>query len=178
MMEERIVISDANILFDLMSVDLLTPFFDLPWEVHTTDLVLAEITNPEQLASIEKFQKERKLNVVVFELSEMFKISALFKSCGNNASMPDCSVWYYAKKVDGRLLTGDRKLRSVAEKDSVRVSGILYIFDRMVENYVLPCALAAEKLESLMKKNGRLPKEECESRIENWLKEYNDFHSA
>lgn len=168
MMEERFVISNANILFYLMSVDLLTPFFDLPWEVHTTDLVLGEITNSEQLASIEKFQKKRKLNVAVFEVSEMFKISALHRSCGNNASMPDCSVWYYAKKVNGLLLTGDRKLCSVAEKDSVRVSGILYIFDRMVENCVLPCALAAEKLGTLRKKIGWLPKEECESRIMKW----------
>lgn len=47
MMDERIVISDANILFDLLSVDLLTLFFDLPWEVHTTDLVIGEITKPE-----------------------------------------------------------------------------------------------------------------------------------
>ena len=171
MMEERIVISDANILFDLLSVDLQSQFFDLPWEVHTTDLVLGEITNPDQLASIEGFQKDKKLKVATFEFKEIAEISALHRSCGNNASMPDCSVWYYAKKVDGRLLTGDRKLRSVAEQDSVRVSGILYIFDRMVENYVLPCALAAEKIESLMKKNNGLPKEECESRILKWRAE-------
>lgn len=168
MMEERIVISDANILFDLLSVELLEHFFGLPWEVHTTELVISEIKEPEQLACVEGFRKDKKLNVVGFEMPEMFEISALQRSCGNNASMPDCSVWYYAKKVDGRLLTGDRKLRSVAERDSVRVSGILYIFDRMVENSALLPGLAAEKLEFLMKKNGRLPKEECERRIEKW----------
>lgn len=168
MMDERIVISDANILFDLLSVDLLTLFFDLPWEVHTTDLVIGEITKPEQLTRIEGFQKEGKLKVAVFELQEMFEISAMQRSCVNNASMPDCSVWYYAKKVNGRLLTGDRKLRSVAEQDFVRVSGILYIFDRLVEKSVLLPGIAAEKLEALMKKNVRLPKEECESRIIKW----------
>ena len=101
----------------------------------------------------------------------MFEISKLSVSCGNNASIPDCSVWFYAKKVDGRILTGDRKLRLVAERDSVRVSGILYIFDRMVENGVLVANVAAEKLDALMKKNGRLPKEECEMRLEKWRAE-------
>lgn len=168
MMEERIVVIDANILFDLLSVDLLSLFFDLPWEVHTTDMVIGEITKPEQLAGIEGFQKEGKLKVAVFELQEMFEISAMQRSCANNASMPDCSVWYYAKKTSGHLLTGDRKLRSVAELDSVRVSGILHIFDRMVEKGVLSPGFAAEKLDALMKKNGRLPKEECENRISEW----------
>lgn len=64
MMDERIVISDANILFDLLSVDLLSQFFDLPWEVYTTDLVMSEITDPKQRVCVEVFCKNQKLKVV------------------------------------------------------------------------------------------------------------------
>ena len=106
MMNERIVICDANILFDLHSAELLWQFFELPWEIRTTDLVIGEITKPELLDGIEGFWK-KKTERGGFELQEIFEISALLQSCGNNVSMPDCSVWHYAKKVGGRLLTGD-----------------------------------------------------------------------
>lgn len=43
MIEERIVISDANVVFDLLSVQLLEAFFALPCEICTIDLVISEI---------------------------------------------------------------------------------------------------------------------------------------
>ncbi len=61
------------------------------------------------------------------------KSTAILSSNTNNASFTDCSVWYYAKKTNGRLLTGDNKLRKSAEKDNVKVSGILYVFDNLIE---------------------------------------------
>ena len=48
MIEERIVISDANVIIDLLSVSLLEAFFALPCEISTTDFVISEITRPEQ----------------------------------------------------------------------------------------------------------------------------------
>ena len=46
MIEERIVVSDSNIFFDLLSVDLLNDFFLLPCEITTTDFVISEIIRP------------------------------------------------------------------------------------------------------------------------------------
>ena len=88
----------------------------------------------------------------------------------NNTSIADCSVWYYAKKVDGRLLTGDGKLRSAAEKDNVKVSGVLYLFDNFVEYGLLSTSEATENLEALMTLNMRLPKAECKAKIAKWKK--------
>ena len=72
--------------------------------------------------------------------------------------------------MNGRLLTGDGKLRSAAEKDNVKVSGILYLFDNFVEYGLLSALEAAENLEALMTMNMRLPKAECETRIAKWRK--------
>lgn len=74
------------------------------------------------------------------------------------------------KKVDGRLLTGDGKLRSAAEKDNVKVSGVLYLFDNFVEYGLLSTSEAAENLEALMAMNMCLSKAECEARIPKWKK--------
>ena len=170
MIEERIVISDANVIFDLLSVQLLEAFFALPCEICTTDLVISEIERPEQQQIIQKFIKLKKLGVATFEFDEFSEILLLQSTSKNNTSVADCSVWYYAKKVDGRLLTGDGKLRSAAEKDNVKVSGILYLFDNFVEYGLLSASEAAENLKALMTINMRLPKTECETRIAKWRK--------
>ena len=44
-----LVVNDTNIFIDLISVDLLDDFFNLPIGVHTTDLVLNELTDESPL---------------------------------------------------------------------------------------------------------------------------------
>lgn len=168
MIEERIVISDANVIIDLLSVSLLEAFFALPCEICTTDFVISEIALPEQQKILQKFIKSKKLGVISFDADELNEVILLRSKCPNNATIEDCSVWYYAKKVNGRLLTGDAKLRLAAEKDNVKVSGVLFLFDNFVEYGILTASEAAENLESLMVYNVRLPKSECQSRIRKW----------
>ena len=43
----KIFINDANVLIDLVELDLVSEFASLPYELHTTDFVLNEI-NEEQ----------------------------------------------------------------------------------------------------------------------------------
>ena len=65
-------------------------------------------------------------------------------------------------------MTGDGNLRKSAEANNIKVSGILYIFDNLVEYGILDRKKAADLLEQLTKINMRLPKNECEKRISNW----------
>ena len=168
MIKENLVISDTNILLDLISVDMLEVFFSLPCDFSTTDFVISEIIQPAQIKAIEKFTKSKKLDVVSFGFEEIIEINDIHTNNTNNASITDCSVWYYAKKTGGRLLTGDGKLRKSAEADNVKVSGILYIFDNLVEYEILEKNKAADLLEQLMQINMRLQKGECEKRILKW----------
>lgn len=168
MIAEKIVVSDSNIFFDLLSIDLLNEFFLLPCNITTTDFVISEIIRPEQLNKIQGFIFSKKLEVIKFNIEEVNKIFELYQSNDNNASITDCSVWYYAKSVNGRLLTGDGKLRKSASNDNVKVSGILYIFDNLVDYGILDKTTCAAKLETLMQINNRLPKGECEKRISLW----------
>ena len=48
MITEKIVISDTNILLDLLSQNMLDAFFSLPCGICTTDLVIDEIVQPAQ----------------------------------------------------------------------------------------------------------------------------------
>ena len=168
MITEKIVISDTNILLDLLSQNMLEDFFSLPCDICTTDFVIGEIVQPVQQKVIDSFVRSRKLAVIKFNPSELSDIANLFTTNKNNASLTDCSVWYYAKQTNGRLLTGDGKLRKSAEKDNVKVSGILYIFDNLIEYGILTETESADLLDNLMKINMRLPKDECEKRISKW----------
>ena len=168
MITERIVISDTNIILDLLFLNMLDDFFSLPCDICTTDLVIDEIVQPAQQKILDSFVKSRKLEVVQFSPSEFSNITNLFVMNPNNASLTDCSVWYYAKQTNGRLLTGDGKLRKAAENDNVKVSGILYVFDNLIEYKILSRNKAADLLENLLKVNMRLPKDECEKRILTW----------
>lgn len=168
MIEEKIIVCDSNIFFDLLSVDLLDSFFLLPCEITTTDFVLDEVKKSEQLKQIRTFIYSKHLDVISFDFEEVLRIHALQSGTNNNVSVADCSVWYYAKNTDGRLLTGDAKLRKSAEEDNVKVSGILYVFDNLVEYEIIENKECAEKLKKLIILNPRLPKEECEKRIKKW----------
>lgn len=168
MIKEKLVISDTNILLDLISVDMLEVFFSLPCDFSTTDFVISEIVQPAQIKAIKKFTKSKKLDVVSFGFEEISEINDIHTNNTNNASIADCSVWYYAKKTSGRLLTGDGKLRKSAEADNVKVSGILYVFDNLIEYGIITEKEAADLLDNLMQINMRLPKDECEKRIITW----------
>lgn len=85
-----------------------------------------------------------------------------------NVSIQDCSVWVYAKNNDYILLTGDSKLRKVAIKEGTNVRGILYIFDRMVEENLITPQKACEKIQLLRQLNGRLPSKEIDKRVCMW----------
>ena len=168
MIEERIIISDSNIFFDLISVNLLKEFFELPCEKATTDFVINEIVKPEQQEKVGSYIGSKKLHVESFESNEVSEIINIFQNNDNNASITDCSVWYYAKKTKGRLLTGDAKLRRVASENNVKVSGFLFILDNLIEYGILSRSACADKLKQLVEINSRLPKKECEERIKQW----------
>lgn len=163
-----LLVSDTNILIDLFRTGLLDAFFSLPFEFFTTDFVLNELTDAQQKKRIDRYTKSKKLKVKGFAADELPEIFHLQEESGNNTSFVDCSVWYYAKVSGGTLLTGDNKLRKAAEKDSIKVAGIIYVFDELENHRVLARAELARLMKKLQLSNPRLPKTECGARIAKW----------
>lgn len=166
----KIVINDANILIDLVKLELIDAFSKLDFDLHTTDFVLDEL-NDEQKSPIVNLNNGKKLTVI--ETTETIDFQGittiLEKSTG--LSFEDCSVWYYSKKMSGILLTGDGKLRKQASKDKIEVRGIIYLFDVLLNQKLISFQEAIEKIKQLMLLNNRLPKKEIDKRIELWNEE-------
>ncbi len=166
----EIIVNDTNIFIDLHSIGLLEALCELPYDVRTVDFVIAEITDPEQSEALSALATEGKIKIESFDVEELGEIITEYSSVPGNISIPDCSVCYYARKHTATLLTGDRQLRRYAEASNVSVRGVLFIFDELVANNIIPSQQAAAKLRELVAINVRLPKAEIEKRINNWSK--------
>jgi hypothetical protein len=59
-------------------------------------------------------------------------------------------------------------LRKRAEGEVINVSGILFVFDELVNHNIISPKDAAANLEALYESNVRLPNEEVVKRLEQW----------
>ncbi len=168
----KILINDANILIDLVKLNLLEQFVNLSHELHTTDFILEELVQ-EQKKDISKWINEGRINLIVtFEVNDFQGIYDLLEGSAG-LSFEDCSAWYYSKKMKGTLVTGDKKLRKVAEENEIEVRGMIFILDEILKQGLITFERAIEKIKLLYVLNDRLPQKELAKRIERWgNKEY------
>lgn len=165
-----IAVNDTNIIIDLFNIGLLDLFFSSDIELHTTDFVLNELTDKEQLKVIRSYISVQKLKVKSFSGEELAKLFEFAYSQSSNVSPTDCSVWQYAQENSYTLLTGDGNLRRDAQKSGVTVRGVLFVFDYLTDCGLLSYNLAIAKLKELLSGNIRLPKTACTERLDKWSK--------
>ncbi|MCB0479671.1 MAG: hypothetical protein KDC84_16000 [Crocinitomicaceae bacterium] len=156
-------VTDANVFIDVDDMELVDEFCQLGHRIFTTSFVWAEVNT-----SNDSWRKYIKLGKLVIEnLSSKDRLEALSLREGN-LSEADTSVLWMAIQKQQILLTGEKKLRSLAMKNQVEVHGTLWILDRLVNQSILSNAHACEALKTLMKVNIRLPKVECQQRMNHW----------
>lgn len=166
---ESILISDANIFFDLININLIDQFFAVPKKISTTDFIISEIEDEKQKKIIETLIQREKLIVKKFPQEEMQEIQKLNETT-RKLSIQDCSVWYYAKKEKGTLLTGDKRLRREVEKDkkdNIDVRGIFFVFELILKYQLISATEAISAVKELSKINTRLPQDKIKDFIEN-----------
>ena len=164
-----IVVNDANILIDLVMLQLLPHFFSLQLKFYTTDLILDEL-HDWQVEKLQVYINNGTLTVIQLTDSELLDIT-LLQAEKRQLSEQDCSAIVCARKVTGDLLTSDNNLRKFATKKLFTVYGHLWVFDKMVEANTITPQNAIDKLTELREViNPRLnlPKIECENRLELW----------
>lgn len=162
------LVNDANILIDLLKIDLLDSFFQLEHDFQVTDMAFAEIQE-ENAADLSTFLENGLLTRQGFAFEELLQIQ--FLEVENPAlSIADCSCLYLSKKVSATLLTGDAALRRIAEQNNIAVHGILWVLDEIVAGGLISEKEAKDKLILLMGLNLRLPANECRKRLKYWNK--------
>ena len=67
---ETIVVSDTNIFIDLIEIGLLDDLFSLPWEIHTTDLVMLELKDANQKQVVMEHKNKGDLHIKEYDTQE------------------------------------------------------------------------------------------------------------
>lgn len=93
----KIIVNDANILFDLLDIDLIDEFCRLPYEKMITDAVLGEF-DIQALESYQAVFDTGKILIHPFTSDQLKEVAILGKTYSSTLSFPDCSCLYLAKK--------------------------------------------------------------------------------
>jgi predicted nucleic acid-binding protein len=164
-----IVVCDANILIDLLQVDLFKAFLKLKWEMHVPPDVVDEVQEENSDLLIQAIQS-RDILLPVFTPEELFQIQD-YKARYQPLSIQDCSCLLLAENLSAVLLTGEKKLKTIATTShGIQVHGVLWIFEHLVGKQLITPHMAHADLSLLLTLNNRLPKAECERLLKRWRK--------
>lgn len=163
----KLIVTDTNVFFDMMSIEVLPDFFGLDYEICTTDFVVNEIIRIDQAEQIQNFIRSKQLTVYKLTSDEIEEVVNL-KTKRNLRRITDKSVLWKALQLKCRLVTGDKNLRSEAEEQGLEVNGSLWVIKTLVETKIIAPTFAAELLEKLKTVNDSLPKEEIEKMIKKY----------
>lgn len=163
----KLIVTDTNVFFDMMSIEVLPDFFGLDYEICTTDFVVNEIIRIDQAEQIQNFIRSKQLTVYNLSSDEIEEVVNL-KTKRNLRRITDKSVLWKALQLKCRLVTGDKNLRSEAEEQGLEVNGSLWVIRTLVETKIISPAVAAELLEKLKIVNDSLPKEEIDKLIKKY----------
>lgn len=166
----KVAITDACIFIDIYELQLLTRFFALPLEVHTTIDVMNEMFT-EQRQQLLVYQTTKKLTIHIAD--EEDKKNIRLNNYPRSLSESDCSVLYFAEKQNAILLSSDKVVRNTAKRRSIDYHGMLWIFDKLVAAGLLNTNEAGIKLKQLIQsnivfQNNRELTVEMEKRLAKW----------
>jgi hypothetical protein len=162
-----LLISDANILIDMSVAGLLEAMFSLPESFAVPDVLFAEELSERHPELLSFGLKTLVLDGAGVREAYMVKTSCTGRTA---PSLNDVFALMLAKQVGGVLLTGDRRLRELAETrySDIEVRGTLWIMQRLQEQGLLEAAAAREAYWRMRQSGSRLPWGEVNRQLEEW----------
>ena len=135
----RIIINDSSALIDLAKTRLLENLLRLPYRFVIPDVLYAD-----ELITLRHYHREQLLDIG-FELGELNGLqigkASAYSRQDPALSLNACFALVMTEATaDAVLLTGDQRLRRVAEQQGVAVHGILWILDQAYEQGAVEAA--------------------------------------
>lgn len=160
-MGHKLLISDANILIDMIVGGLLDDIFRLDYEFGLPD-VLFEYELRENHADL----PQKGLQVLVLDETAVEDTGSLQqRHRSSGVSVYDCMTLALAKQKACPLLTGDAALRQVSILEDVEVRGTLWLVGDLIEEGVITVDRAALAYEAMRDDGSRLPWNEVDAQI-------------
>jgi predicted nucleic acid-binding protein len=92
-----------------------------------------------------------------------FRVEIIALRSGYSAlSLNDVAAFVLARNLGVGLLTGDRRLRALAEQSGVEVHGTLWLLERMITHELIAPSQAVAALDAMLGAGSRLPAAEVQ----------------
>ena len=153
---------DANVLIDLHDGKVLEGLFRMSSGFVAPDLVVVELEEPDGQGLVRTGLQSETLPG-----EGVLAVAAVTDDC-RWISVADASALVLAERTGRVLLTGDRRLRVLAEQRGVTVHGTLWLLELMVNEAALTGRQAAVALELMLGCGRRLPVIESRALIRKW----------
>ena len=156
-----VVVSDTSVLIDLERGRLLKAAFHLPFAFAVPDLLY------EQELKAQHGSRLIELGLQIGELDGDGVTQALdYRKRAPALSLPDCFALALAARGSWPLLTGDAKLRRLAEASRVECHGLLWLLDEMFSTGAATSRTLYDGLKAVSEHpRCRLPKAEVGERL-------------
>ena len=155
----QLLVSDANILIDLEEGDLLTAFFDLPYEFSVPDILFYEELEEQHAHLLEMGLAVRELT------SETMHYAFELTQKASGPSRNDCFAIALAKQEHCPLLSGDKALRKLADKELINTKGTIWIVTRLIEEQLITVTDAKDAYDKMKAAGRRLPWQVAEEEL-------------
>jgi hypothetical protein len=146
----KIAVTDACIFIDLYELDLILPFFSLDIEIHTSRDVFNELYTEQQQVLLVFIANQQ---LTTHSISSDERTQILSAPYPRGLSETDKTVLFLAEKHDAIVLSSDQVVRNHAKNNSIDYHGMLWIFDKLVEEKKITSQDAFLKLEQLIEQN-------------------------
>jgi predicted nucleic acid-binding protein len=144
----RVLVSDASILIDLAKCSLLEALFKLPFEFAVPDALYED--ELIELGAIDRGQlKGLGLRVEHLDAEGMGQ-AVTYQAARPKLTLHDCLAVTLAKTNDWALLTGDRRMRVLADEEHLEVHGVLWVIDRLAEHRIVRKSTLAKALRGML----------------------------
>jgi len=160
----KLIITDTNVLFDVIKIGALPEFFSLDYAICTSVFVIEEIKPSLQRELVDTFISAKKLTVIEFTGEDVEDV-VNFDTVKGLKRFTDKSVIWKSVQLNCPMLTGDKKMKEIAENIGIEVHGSIWVIDELYNYNLISTEKAIELLEQLMKTNSWLPRNEIEKRI-------------
>jgi predicted nucleic acid-binding protein len=165
-MPGQLLISDANVLFDMDAGGLLPKMFALDYTFAVPDILFDEELHTQH-------PELPKLGLRRLELRQEAVQDVEYlveKYADTGASINDLVALALARQEQCLLLTGDAKLRIAAKSEQVNFHGTLWLIEQMVESRVITGRQAGAAYRKMREDGRRLPWDEIEKQLASFRK--------
>lgn len=160
----RVLVSDSSILIELAKWSLLEALFRLPFEFAVPDALYED--ELLDLGEIDRAQlKGLGLRVESLDAEGMTRAIA-YQTIRPKLTFHDCLAVTLAVTNDWPLLTGDRRMRALANEEHVDVHGILWVIDCFAEHRIVRKPMLVKALRGMLDDpRTRVPRGEIHQRL-------------